>query len=161
MQLSSDLLLEPGLDQRIAQAIERRRPALKDRIDSGVIEALAEYTRQLSRWNAVHNLTAIESVDEVIQKHLIDAVGAWPGTIRCLNNFAVEHSLRGRPEGNSPYAIDVGSGNGVPGLVLAILSPGLRIYFDREVVSKSCLPEACRSNSWTLGAGICDCGRCG
>lgn len=137
MQLSSDLLLEPGLDQRIAQAIERHRPALKDRIDSGVIEALAEYTRQLSRWNAVHNLTAIESVDEVIQKHLIDAMGAWPGMIRCLNNFAVEHSLRGRPEGNSPYVIDVGSGNGVPGLVLAILSPGLRIYLIERTSRKA------------------------
>ncbi|MFM1827446.1 MAG: hypothetical protein RLY67_827, partial [Pseudomonadota bacterium] len=45
MQLSADLLLEPALDRRIAQAIERHRPLLRDHIDSSVIETLAEYTR--------------------------------------------------------------------------------------------------------------------
>jgi 16S rRNA (guanine527-N7)-methyltransferase len=64
-------------------------------------------------------------------------MSAWPGLTRRLNDFAVEHSLSGRPEGNSPYVIDVGSGNGVPGLVLAILTPGLRIYLIEKTSRKA------------------------
>ncbi len=137
MLLSSDPSLEPGLDQRIAQAIERHRPGLRDQVDAGAIDAMAEYTRELSRWNAVHNLTAIESVDEVIRRHLIDTMGAWPGLRRFLYVYA-SNNLLGQQTGTSPqtaspfqappYVVDVGSGNGVPGLVLAILEPSLRIY---------------------------------
>lgn len=59
------------------------------------------YLTLLQRWNRVHNLTAIDDYAAMVDKHLLDSLVCLP-------------YLRGT------RVLDVGSGAGIPGLVLAI-----------------------------------------
>ena len=38
---------------------------------------LGHYLALLNRWNQVHSLTAIESPDEQVTKHILDSLAAW------------------------------------------------------------------------------------
>jgi 16S rRNA (guanine527-N7)-methyltransferase len=60
---------------------------------------------ELARWNSKVNLTAIESPEEVIEKHLLDSL-------------AIHREVAG-----AKSLLDIGAGAGFPGLPLAILFP--------------------------------------
>ncbi|MFP4136950.1 MAG: 16S rRNA (guanine(527)-N(7))-methyltransferase RsmG [Halomonas sp.] len=62
----------------------------------------------LHKWNRAYNLTAIRSPEEMVARHLLDSA-------------AVLSHVSG------PRLLDVGAGPGFPGLVLAILAPGLEV----------------------------------
>ncbi|WP_353570085.1 16S rRNA (guanine(527)-N(7))-methyltransferase RsmG [Candidatus Albibeggiatoa sp. nov. BB20] len=65
---------------------------------------LLGYLRLLEKWNHVYNLTAITDFSEMIPKHLLDSLAVVP-------------HISGR------RILDVGTGAGLPGLVLAIVHP--------------------------------------
>ncbi len=67
---------------------------------------LAEFLALMERWNKVHNLTGITDHDEMIQRHLVE-------------------SLAFKPYLQGTRIADVGSGAGLPGIPLAITSPGV------------------------------------
>ncbi len=71
--------------------------------------ALLQYLAQLQKWGAVFNLTAIKNPLDALHLHLLD----------CL---ALVASLRRRYAGRSLAILDVGSGAGLPAIVLAICS---------------------------------------
>ncbi len=66
------------------------------------LEALWRYAGLLVKWNRVYNLTAITRLEEVVTHHLLDALAVWPWVRQ-------ERVL-----------VDVGSGAGLPGIVLAL-----------------------------------------
>jgi len=66
---------------------------------------LLAYVALLHKWNATYNLTAIRQPDDMLVKHVFDAL-------------SVQLQL---PSGGR--WIDVGSGGGIPGLILAIADP--------------------------------------
>lgn len=74
----------------------------------GTEEKLLAYLALLVKWNAAYNLTAVRDPQQMLVKHLLDSLSILPqvadGTL-----------------------IDVGTGAGLPGLVLAIARPGLRV----------------------------------
>lgn len=65
---------------------------------------LIDYLALLARWNQVYNLTAIRDPDEMLTKHIADSLSVAP-------------YLHGK------RFIDVGSGAGLPGMVLAMIFP--------------------------------------
>ena len=65
---------------------------------------LETYLELLSKWNKTYNLTAIKDYDEMVVKHILDSL-----------------SIKEYVAGNT--IIDVGTGAGLPGLVLAIVFP--------------------------------------
>jgi 16S rRNA (guanine527-N7)-methyltransferase len=73
-------------------------------------DQLVRFGALLERWNAVHNLTAIESADGVLTHHLLDSLAILP-TLDVI--FRQKHLT----------ALDVGAGGGLPGVPLAILRP--------------------------------------
>lgn len=81
--------------------------------------ALLEYVRILNKWNKTYNLTAIKDSAEVIKKHLIDCLAILP--------FITSKKL-----------LDVGSGAGLPGIVIAIMKPDIEITLI-DSVGKKCL----------------------
>ncbi len=70
---------------------------------------LEHYLDLLEKWNAVINLTAIRERERMITLHVLDSLTAMPWVNRV-----------GR-------LLDVGSGGGLPGIPLAILSPQMAV----------------------------------
>ena len=100
------LPLEPNPDDR--QLYE----FLESGIDSGQVPGitaeakacLVRYVRLLDHWNHTYNLTAVRSPQQMIIRHILDSL-------------SVVAYLRGQ------RMLDVGTGAGLPGLVLAISCP--------------------------------------
>ena len=68
------------------------------------IQQWIDYLGLLEKWNKVYNMTAIKKIDDMLVKHLFDSL-------------AVAKYIKGSS------SIDVGTGGGLPGVVLAILYP--------------------------------------
>jgi 16S rRNA (guanine527-N7)-methyltransferase len=72
---------------------------------------LLQFRDLLNRWNRVHNLTAVREPAQMLATHLVDCLALVPALRRELPHL----SATARPR-----LLDVGSGGGLPGLVLAI-----------------------------------------
>ncbi|MEP3351481.1 MAG: 16S rRNA (guanine(527)-N(7))-methyltransferase RsmG [Marinomonas sp.] len=68
------------------------------------IQTLVHYLAMLEKWNKAYNLTAIRDVEQMITLHLLDSLATLP--------YITGEKI-----------IDVGTGPGLPGMVLAICYP--------------------------------------
>lgn len=84
-------------------------------------QRLADYVALLSKWNAVYNLTAIRDPRQMVIQHILDSLSIVP-------HLAVR-------EGRS--ILDVGSGGGLPGIVLAIVLPERNVTLNDIVQKKT------------------------
>ncbi len=78
--------------------------------------ALVAYVELLTRWNATYNLTAVRERDAMWVQHIADCLAVLP---------ALDAHLRTHP-GNT-RVLDVGSGGGLPGVLLALMRPALDV----------------------------------
>ena len=77
-------------------------------------DVLLAYVAELEKWNAAYNLTAIRDPAEMVTRHLLDSLALLPLIA----------------SGRAPHAahlLDVGSGAGLPGIVLAVARPDLQV----------------------------------
>ncbi len=77
-------------------------------------EQLLAYLALIQKWNKVYNLTAVRDPQEMLTLHLLDSLTAVAPLLR---------HTQGRPA----KVLDVGSGGGLPGVVLAICRPELDV----------------------------------
>ncbi|NIR29721.1 MAG: 16S rRNA (guanine(527)-N(7))-methyltransferase RsmG [Gammaproteobacteria bacterium] len=75
-------------------------------LDEAARAALIRYVELLARWNRAYNLTAVRAPREMVRRHLLDSVVILPYV----------HGRR---------LLDVGTGAGLPGLVVALARPEL------------------------------------
>lgn len=87
-------------------------------------ERLAHFAALLLKWNAVHNLTAIDRPDDVVPLHLLDSLSILPE----IDSLADARALR---------VLDVGAGGGLPGVPLAIVRPQWRFHLIDKVQKKA------------------------
>jgi 16S rRNA (guanine527-N7)-methyltransferase len=104
---------------RAVLATEARR--LGADLDEGQVDRLIDYLQLLQKWNRVFNLTAIRDPAQALTHHLLD----------CL---AIVAPLRRH---GAATLLDVGSGAGLPGLVLAVALPGVRVTCVDSVAKKA------------------------
>lgn len=90
------------MTEALAPLLKRGLTALGLVLDASVQAQLLQYVALLHKWNTAYNLTAIREPQEMLVKHVFDAL-------------SVQSHLP-----SSGRWIDVGSGGGIPGLVLAI-----------------------------------------
>ena len=83
------------------------------------IDRLMAYMALIERWNRVYNLTALRQPTEMLTHHLLDSLAVVPPLQR-----HIPHLIGDRTE---TRLLDVGSGAGLPGIVLAIALPQLRV----------------------------------
>jgi 16S rRNA (guanine527-N7)-methyltransferase len=91
--------------------------------DAQIVQLL-EYLGLIAKWNQVYNLTAVRDPGEMLRLHVLD----------CL---AVIQPLRRRTGGRPVALLDVGSGAGLPGIVIAICCPGVRVDCVDTVAKKA------------------------
>jgi 16S rRNA (guanine527-N7)-methyltransferase len=121
-----------------------------------VADRLLAYLQLLAKWNAAYNLTAVRDPALMRTQHLADCLAAVP-------------SLRRRFDAGRPLRIlDVGSGGGLPGVVLAAVEPawdvtcvdtvGKKAAFVRQVAAELALTNlhALHARVESLGARAFD-----
>ena len=81
------------------------------------LEQLQIYCKNLSEWNKVMDLTAIDDPADVYEKHFLDS----------MSLLREKEVLKELSEHKEIRLIDVGTGAGFPGLILAILFPKWKI----------------------------------
>jgi 16S rRNA (guanine527-N7)-methyltransferase len=79
------------------------------------IQALADYAALLHKWNAAYNLSALKQMPDILVKHLYDCLAIVPPIAAQLAQHA------------EPTVLDVGTGAGLPGIVLAICLPQVQV----------------------------------
>ena len=80
---------------------------------------LLDYLALLSKWNAVYNLTAVRDPAHMVTHHLLDSLAVVPAFSEARN------------------VLDVGAGGGLPGMVLAIARPEMRLSMVDTVHKKT------------------------
>jgi 16S rRNA (guanine527-N7)-methyltransferase len=81
-------------------------------------EKLLEYLNQLIKWNKTYNLTAIRIPGQALIQHIFDSLAV----IKPL----VQYLYKGQPA-HSKTVLDVGSGAGIPGVIIAIMVPEISV----------------------------------
>jgi 16S rRNA (guanine527-N7)-methyltransferase len=101
-------------------------------LSDDTLNKLLKYQDNLSLWNKAYNLTAIRDPKEMLVKHLLDSLSV------------IAHLPEGR-------LLDVGTGGGLPGFVIAIVQPerqcvlldsnGKKIRFLRQMTADMKMPN--------------------
>jgi 16S rRNA (guanine527-N7)-methyltransferase len=88
--------------------------ALGLQLSDGQFEQLLGYLELIAKWNKVYNLTAVRDPEEMLVQHLFDSL-------------AVVGPLRRHTAGAGIRLLDVGSGAGLPGVVIAVCCPEIQV----------------------------------
>ena len=77
---------------------------------------LLDYMALIQKWNKVYNLTALRDSQEILTHHLLDSLSAIGPLMQQTRSLDGVFSF-----------LDVGSGGGLPGVVIAICCPGVNV----------------------------------
>jgi 16S rRNA (guanine527-N7)-methyltransferase len=87
-------------------------------------QRLLDYMALIQKWNKVYNLTALRDPADMLSHHLLDSLTAIAPLMR-------------HTQGQAIRVLDVGSGGGLPGVVLAICMPELDVSCVDTVAKKA------------------------
>ena len=116
MSAASTNALRPTLEAGLAE--------LGLALSATQVDQLLAYQALIAQWNKVYNLTAVRDPAEMLTHHLLDSLAAVPPLLR--------HTA-----GEPAAVLDVGSGGGLPGVVLAITCPQLTVHCVDTVAKKA------------------------
>lgn len=92
---------------------------------------LLAYMDLIAKWTKVYNLTAVRDAQEMLTHHLLDSLAVIGPLRRELAQLVL-------PEGHAPMRLlDVGSGAGLPGIVVAITCPDVSVTCVDTVAKKA------------------------
>lgn len=92
------------MDKQLRQKLEAGIKGLKLDLSTATIDQLMAYLHLLIKWNKAYNLTAVRNPIEMVDKHILDSLSLVPYI-------------------NQQRNLDVGTGAGLPGMILAIVYP--------------------------------------
>ncbi len=93
-------------------------------LDEMALAHLVAYLDLLAKWNRVYNLTAVRDPTQMLTHHVLDSL-------------AVISPLRRHTGGAPMRLLDVGSGGGLPGVVIAICCPEMAVTCVDTVAKKA------------------------
>jgi 16S rRNA (guanine527-N7)-methyltransferase len=119
--------LDSGDSSRLDGRLEALAPQLGLTLTATERERLLAYMALIQRWTKVYNLTAVRDTDEMFTHHLLDCL-AVVAPLRQGSGAAGQGALR---------VLDVGSGAGLPGVILAMLNPAWQVTCVDAVAKKA------------------------
>jgi 16S rRNA (guanine527-N7)-methyltransferase len=103
----------------LAEVLKQGVAQLALPLSSAQQEQLLDYLALLNKWNSVYNLTSVRDPMQMMTLHLLDTLAAVPAFEGAQN------------------VLDVGAGGGLPGVVLAIARPDMRVSMIDTVHKKT------------------------
>jgi 16S rRNA (guanine527-N7)-methyltransferase len=147
----------------MTESIDTWLPRLRDGalalgldLSEGTLRQLLSHMALIERWNKAYNLTAVRDRSAMLTQHLLDSLAVVPALRRHLaaKSPASTGPADSMAEGETTTRIrllDVGSGAGLPGAVLAAVEPrwsvtcvdavGKKAIFIRQVAAELGLPN--------------------
>ena len=104
----------------LLQALSLGVKALGLNVTEAQQRQLLSYMALIQKWNKVYNLTALKTPQEILTHHLLDSLSSISPLLGYLAQSA-------RDVGQEVELLDVGSGGGLPGVVIAICCPNIRV----------------------------------
>jgi len=114
---------ETSTNERLAHALK----VLDTPATSHQQATLLRYLSELLRWNKTYNLTAIRDPDQALVHHIFDSLSLVDPILKELVLYPAKLST----------IVDVGSGGGLPGVILAIMLPSVQVTCVDAVEKKS------------------------
>ena len=108
----------------LRQQLQAGADALALGLTDAQITLLMDFLALLQKWNKVYNLTAVRDPAEMMTHHLLDSLAAIP-------------PLQAQTQGRALQLLDVGSGGGLPGVVIAIACPHIGVTCVDTVAKKA------------------------
>ena len=105
MAVLTDRILEAGAKLGLALSAQQA-------------QLLADYLALIQKWTKVYNLTAVRDPEEMLTHHLFDSLSVIAPLQRQLAEMG---------KGEGAKLLDVGSGAGLPGVVIAICCPAVKV----------------------------------
>jgi 16S rRNA (guanine527-N7)-methyltransferase len=103
----------------LAQVLAEGIAEMQLEVSAAQQEKLMDYLGLMFKWNSVYNLTSLRDPMQMVTHHLLDSLAAVPA-------FAAARNV-----------LDVGSGGGLPGIVLAIVRPDMQVSMIDTVHKKT------------------------
>ncbi len=110
----------PSQPFNIPLNLERGIDALGLRVNEAQQQQLLGYMDLIQKWNKVYNLTALRNPQEILTHHVLDSLSV----ISPLLGHREQKKGASQAKVN---LLDVGSGGGLPGVVIAICCPFVRV----------------------------------
>lgn len=98
-------------------ALQSAAEQLRCPLTDAQAKRLLAYRDLIAKWNKVYNLTSLRDPAQMLSHHIIDSLSAAPS----LQQHLVQAGL------SKARLLDVGSGGGLPGVVLASIVDGLDV----------------------------------
>jgi 16S rRNA (guanine527-N7)-methyltransferase len=98
------------------------------------IEQLLAYQDLIQKWTKVYNLTAVRDPAEMLTHHLLDSLAIVLPLQKQLADMRIAGALA---DGAQVRLLDVGSGAGLPGAVIAICCPEVAVHCVDTVAKKA------------------------
>lgn len=108
----------------LRKTLIRSTEVIRLSLSPGEVDLLIAYLDLVHKWNKVYNLTAVREPADMLTHHLLDSLTAVA-------------PLSLHTQGQSLKVLDVGSGGGLPGVVLAICMPELNVTCVDTVAKKA------------------------
>lgn len=118
----------PPLDRAFWEILDEGLSRIALELATGIRDAIEIHTRLLLAWNAQINLTALRTPELIARGHVLDSLIAV-GALRALGPAR-------------PSLLDLGSGAGYPGLLLALVLPARRAALVDSIGKKASFLDA-------------------
>ena len=114
----------PGAERDLRAGLN----ALQLELNDQQVRQLLDYLMLIGKWTKVYNLTAVRDPAEMMTHHLLDSLAVILPLLRYMRGADLEQGGR---------LLDVGSGAGLPGVVVAICCPGVAVTCVDTVAKKA------------------------
>jgi 16S rRNA (guanine527-N7)-methyltransferase len=110
------------------QIIAEGEHCFKQKLTDAQIDQVQLFIQEFIKWNAVHNLSAVNNFETLMRAHYLDSMSVVPSVGYYLKDL----------DSLAPIKVaDLGSGGGFPSIVLAILLPEINFYAIESIKKKT------------------------